>query len=136
MFDSHAHLISDDTGRYPPDPLSGEVRAGDLDDPMTAERLLREMDSQGVERAAVVQRSHVYGFDNSYVCDAAAAHADRLAAVCAIDGRSPDCGDQVRRWVGRGAAGVRMMEPFKGADAAWFAGETARPWPGWRCGPR
>jgi L-fuconolactonase len=127
IFDSHAHLISDDVARYPPDPMSGQLRAGDLDDPMTAERLLRQMDLCGVERAVCVQRSHVYGFDNSYVCDAAAAHPGRLSAVCSVDGRADDCGEQVRRWVDRGAVGVRMMEPFKGADASWFAGDVARP---------
>lgn len=126
ILDSHAHLISDDAARYPPDPLSGQLRDGDLDNPMTAERLLRQMDLCGVEKAACVQRAHVYGFDNSYVCDAAAAHPDRLAAVCSVDGLAEDCADQVRRWVERGAAGVRMMEPFRGADASWFAGERAR----------
>jgi predicted TIM-barrel fold metal-dependent hydrolase len=128
IFDCHAHLISGDTDRYPPAPLSGQLRAGDLDDPMTAERLLREMDAAGVARAVLVQRSHVYGFDNSYVCDAARAWPDRFAAVCSIDAAKPDAADRVRYWVGeRGAAGVRMMEPFKGADASWFASEACLP---------
>ncbi len=126
IFDSHAHLISDDVARYPPDPLSGRLRDGDLDDPMTAERLLRQMDLCGVEKAVCVQRSHVYGFDNRYVCDAAAAWPDRLTAVCSVDGRAADGAEQVRRWVEAGATGVRMMEPYKGADASWFAGEAAR----------
>jgi L-fuconolactonase len=128
LFDCHAHLIASDHDRYKPAPLSGSLRPGDLDDPMTAERLLREMDANGVERAAVVQRGHVYGFDNAYVCDAAQAYPDRLTAVCSIDGRERDCGEKVRHWVGeRGAGGVRMMEPFKGADPSWFAGPIARP---------
>jgi L-fuconolactonase len=127
MFDSHAHLISPDRERYPPDPLSGKLNPADFDDPVTAERLLAEMDKAGVARAAAVHRSHVYGFDNSLVCDAAQAYPDRLAAVCSINGLADDCGDKVRYWVGeRGAAGVRMMEPHRGADPSWFAGETAR----------
>jgi L-fuconolactonase len=128
MIDAHAHLISPDRDRYPPDPLSGQLNPADFDDPMTAERLLSEMDAAGVERAVLVQRGHVYGFDNSYVCDAAAAWPERFAAVCSVNGLDPACGEQVRHWTqDRGGAGVRMMEPFKGADPSWFAGETARP---------
>jgi L-fuconolactonase len=127
IFDSHAHLIADDNVRYPPAPLSGALRPGDLEDPMTAEKLVREMDVNGVEIAAAVQRGHIYGFDNNYVCDAAAMYPKRLLAVCSIDGRNTDCGSQVRHWVRRGAVGIRMMEPFKGADPSWFAGETAHP---------
>lgn len=128
IFDCHAHLIAADPQRYRPAPLSGQLNPDDLKDPMTAERLIGEMDANGVARAVAVQRGHVYGFDNSYVCDAAEAYPDRLIAVCSIDGRDPTCGERVRHWVReRGARGVRMMEPFRGADPSWFAGETARP---------
>jgi L-fuconolactonase len=127
IFDCHAHLISNDHGRYPPAPLSGQLRPDDLENPMTAERLLREMDATGVERAVVVQRSHVYGFDNSYVCDASAAYPDRLRAVVSINAVEPNAAAQVRHWVKeRGAVGIRMMEPFKGADTSWFASDQAR----------
>jgi L-fuconolactonase len=127
IFDSHAHLIADDHARYPPAPLSGQLRPDDLKDPMTAERLLREMDATRVERAVVVQRSHVYGFDNSYVCDAAAKYPERLSAVVSINAVEPTAAESVRHWVAeRGAVGVRMMEPFKGADTSWFASDAAR----------
>ena len=127
IFDSHAHLISDDIARYPPAPLSGQLRPGDLENPMTAERLLREMDANGVERAVLVQRGHVYGFDNSYVCDSAAKYSDRFVAVCSIDAVQPDAADKVRYWIEeRGGVGIRMMEPFKGADTSWFASPAAR----------
>jgi L-fuconolactonase len=127
MLDCHAHLIADDPVRYPPAPLSGQLRPDDLKDPMTAERLLREMDANGVERAIVVQRGHVYGFDNSYVCDASAKYPDRLSAVVSINAVEPTAADAVRYWVvERGAVGIRMMEPYKGADTSWFASDAAR----------
>ena len=126
IIDSHAHIIASDSIRYPPAPLSGALRAGDLDNPMTADRLVNEMDANGVDVAVAVQRGHVYGFDNRYVCDSAASYPGRLVAVCSIDGRDPACASQVRHWVReRGAAGIRMMEPFKGAEPSWFAGQTA-----------
>jgi predicted TIM-barrel fold metal-dependent hydrolase len=126
IFDCHAHIISDDIERYPIQPLSGTVRSGDLDDPVTAERLLRQLDAHGVERAVVVQRAHVYGFDNSYVVDAADAYPDRLRPLCMVDARAADAQAQVRHWVAeRGSIGIRLTEPFKGADTSWFASPQA-----------
>lgn len=125
-FDVHAHIVSDDLERYPPAPLSGTVRAGDLDAPITAERLLRLLDANDVERAVVVQRAHIYGYDNAYVVDAAERYPDRLRAVCAIDAQAADAGRQVRHWVGeRGAIGIRLTEPYRGADTSWFDSPAA-----------
>jgi predicted TIM-barrel fold metal-dependent hydrolase len=126
IVDCHAHIVSDDLERYPPAPLSGRVRAGDLDDPITAERLLELMDAAGVERAVLVQRAHVYGFDNAYVADAAERYPERLRAVCAIDAENPSSARQIRHWVTeRGAIGIRLTEPYRGADTSWFASEHA-----------
>lgn len=126
IFDSHAHIVSDDQQRYPPAPLSGSVREGDLDDPITAERLLRLLDTHGVERALAVQRAHIYGYDNSYVVDAAEKYPDRLQALCAIDANDRDAPARIRHWVGdRGAVGIRLTEPFKGADTSWLDSPAA-----------
>jgi len=94
---------------------------------MTAERLLTEMDRTGVQRAVLVQRGSIYGFDNRYVCDCAARYPARLAAVCAIDATVNDAGDAVRHWVGNhGAVGIRLMELVKGSDISWLSSPTAR----------
>lgn len=127
IFDSHAHLVSDDFSRYPPTPLSGKLDRP-LDNPMTAEKFLRAMDEQHVQRAVVVQRAHVYGYNNHYVCDAAERYPERFVAVCCIDAQAPDAAARARHWlIERGAVGLRLTEPFKGANLDWFAGEAARP---------
>lgn len=127
MIDTHAHLLTADTTAYPPSPPSGALNPGDLDDPMTVERLLCEMDACQVERAVLVQRGSIYGFDSSYVCDSAARYPDRLAAVCSIDATRADCAAAVRHWVqDRGAVGIRFMELVKGADISWLDGPEAR----------
>ncbi len=127
MIDSHAHLLSDDPMRYPPSPPSGELKPGELDDPMTIGRLLGEMDKAGVDKAVLVQRGSVYGFDNSYVCDSAEAYPDRLAAVCAINGEADDAAERVRYWVkDRGAVGIRFMELVRGADIGWLDSDNSR----------
>jgi predicted TIM-barrel fold metal-dependent hydrolase len=126
MIDSHAHLISDDQEKYPPSPLSGQLDDNAFDDPVTAERLLTLMDEQGVERALAVQRAHLYGFNNAYVCDAAQRYPQRLKSLCMINALDPHARKQVHHWVGeRGSVGIRMTEPKKGASPDWFASATA-----------
>jgi predicted TIM-barrel fold metal-dependent hydrolase len=121
LFDSHAHLIADDPMRYPIAPAGGAPGPLDLKEPMTAERLLREMDDNRVQRSVLVQRASVYGYDNRYVCESAARYPRRFSAVAAIDAASADAPDQVRYWVReQGAVGVRLMEPVRGADLSWL----------------
>ena len=127
MFDSHAHLITGDVEKYPPAPPSGVISPGQFDNPMTLERLLEEMDKNGVAKAVLVQRGSLYGFDNSYVCDSAERHPDRLGAVCAIDATADNAPDRVRHWVTeRGAVGIRLMELIKGSDITWLDSPKAR----------
>jgi L-fuconolactonase len=126
IFDSHAHLVADDFARYPPTPLSGTLDRK-LDDPMTAEKLLRLMDQECIERAVAVQRAHVYGYNNEYVCDAADQFPDRLVAVCCIDAAADNAAERAGHWLKqRGAAGLRITEPFKGSGTGWFASPGAR----------
>jgi L-fuconolactonase len=126
LFDTHAHIITDDVVGYPPSPISGRLREGVLDNPMTAERLLGEMDARGVTRAALVQRAHVYGYDNSYVINAAARYPDRFGAICVIDSIAPNAAARAAHWMDRGAVGIRLTEPAKGADGEWLMGSEAR----------
>jgi len=127
MIDTHAHLVTDDTRHYPPSPPSGALNPGDLDDPMTVERLLDEMDRNGVDKAVLVQRGSIYGFDSSYVCDSAWRYPERLAAVCSIDATAENGAERVRYWTqGRSAAGIRLMELVKGMDIGWLDSPLAR----------
>jgi predicted TIM-barrel fold metal-dependent hydrolase len=126
ILDSHAHLVSDDFTRYPPTPLSGTLDRP-LDDPMTAEKLLRLMDAEGIEHAVAVQRAHVYGYNNDYVCDAAERYPNRLVAVCCIDADAGSALERARHWLlQRGAAGLRLTEPAKGSGIGWFASPQAK----------
>lgn len=124
LFDSHAHLVSADFAKYPVSPLSGELDRK-LDDPVTAEVLLRLMDEQGVERACAVQRAHVYGYNNAYVIDSARQHADRLVAVCVIDAAADDSAATVARWADAGAVGMRLSEKAKGQGTGWLDSDNA-----------
>lgn len=108
-FDTHTHAISPDTAAYPPAPLGGTRSAWSQDRPVDIDGLLRALDEAGVERAALVHASTVYGFDNSYAADALAAHPDRLVGVCAVDFLSETAVDDLRGWIeDRGFSGVRI----------------------------
>jgi L-fuconolactonase len=124
LFDSHAHLVSDDFQKYPVSPLSGELDRK-LDDPVTAEVLLRMMDEQGVEKAVAVQRAHVYGYNNAYVVDSARRYPDRLVTVCVIDAAADDSPQTVSRWAEQGAVGMRLSEKTKGQGTGWLDSPNA-----------
>ena len=127
MIDSHAYILTDDQDRYPPSPPSGEIKPGELDDPMTIERLLADMEGAGVDKAVLVQRGSVYGFDNSYVCDSVMLAPEKLAAVCAINGEEDAAADRVRHWVGeRNAVGIRFMELVRDKGIGWLDSSSAR----------
>jgi L-fuconolactonase len=127
IVDCHAHPSAGDPDRYPPSPVGGSVPDGHLADPMTAERLLGEMDANGVARAILVQRGSIYGYDNSYVCDSAEARPDRFKPVCYIDAADPEVSARAAYWVlVRGAVGLRLMEPQRGADLSWMGTDPER----------
>jgi predicted TIM-barrel fold metal-dependent hydrolase len=86
--------------------------------------LTQYMEEYGVDRAVLIQPICA-GEDNSYIADAAAAQAERFAAVCAVDPRRPDATERLAFWVReRGCRGVRFR-PRKHDEEASFASETA-----------
>ena len=109
IVDIHPHIISDDETRYPPAPLFGTRSDWSQERPTTVETLIAAMDEAGVAKAAVVHSSTTYGFDNRYVVDGCAKHADRLVAVGSVDVLQPDAAERIREWVGRGLAGLRLF---------------------------
>jgi predicted TIM-barrel fold metal-dependent hydrolase len=126
MLDSHAHILSRDTIRFPPAQTTPESLELLNKNAFPAEELLAAMDATGVQRALLVQRGQIYGADNSLVCHAAMAHPDRLRAVCAINTRTPDCLDAARSWLDAGAVGLRLMGGPQEPGLEWLAGESAR----------
>lgn len=126
LIDSHAHLIAEDLVRYPQASSGGEGAGASRPTPFSVERLIEAMDLCGVERAVLVHRGSVYGYDNSYVCDSAARYPERFVAVGAVDGNDPKAAEHVRYWVEeRGMRGIRFMEPRKGMGLEWFDSDYA-----------
>lgn len=109
VIDLHTHIISPDTERYPVGPLGGTRSSWSTERPVNLDGLLRQLDEAGVEKAAVVQASTVYGFDNRYAADSFAGHDDRLIGVCSVDFRAATAIEDIKYWVwDRNFAGVRI----------------------------
>jgi predicted TIM-barrel fold metal-dependent hydrolase len=123
LFDAHAHIMAADAERYPP---SAEGR-GSATQPYAVEQLLADMDAAGVAQACAVQRYHYYYVDNSYVLDAARAHADRLSAVVMLDGLDERSSSQLRALAERQRLGGLRLATLRHTryDTAWLNGPAA-----------
>jgi predicted TIM-barrel fold metal-dependent hydrolase len=115
--DIHPHIIADDFARYPRDPLFGVQSDWSRDRPVTIEQLVAAMDEAGVDKAAIVQASTCYGYDNSYVTDSVAKYPRRFTAVGSVDVMQPDAPQKIREWKKRGVSGLRL---FTGGSTAAF----------------
>ena len=90
VVDIHPHIIATDRARYPLDPLFGVQSGWSKERPVEIDGLIAEMNEAGVDKAAVVQASTCFGFDNSYVTDSIAHHKGRLTGVGSINLIAPD----------------------------------------------
>jgi predicted TIM-barrel fold metal-dependent hydrolase len=109
VIDIHPHIISPDTVRYPVAPLRGQQSDWSRERPQSLEKLVAEMDAAGVSRAAIVQASTYYGFDNSYVADSIATDRKRFTGVCTINIFATDAISVLEGWLQRGFSGLRIF---------------------------
>jgi L-fuconolactonase len=129
IIDIHTHVISTDATRFPLAPLGGKQSDWSRERPTSAEMLLAAMDQAGVAKSAVVQASTAYGFDNSYLAQSVAAHADRFTGVFCIDLFAADAGAQFKRWAGAKLTGLRLFTTGSTSpgQADWLADERTYP---------
>jgi predicted TIM-barrel fold metal-dependent hydrolase len=104
VVDAQVHSWTHDESRHPWDntyAASGPVAAANIkrqrELEMPAERLLREMTAVGVGAAIIVTPS-IYGYDNGYPLEIAAANPGRFGVVGRVDPLAADLDEQVRRW--------------------------------------
>ena len=135
FIDIHPHIISDDPANYPRNPLFGVQSDWSKDRPVTIDGLVAAMDQAGVDKAAIVQSSTCYGYDNSYLVDSIKRYPGRFTAVGSVDVLQPDAPERVREWVERGVNGLRL---FTGGSTHAFDPSTlddSRSFPTWElCG--
>jgi predicted TIM-barrel fold metal-dependent hydrolase len=136
IYDSHAHLISDDLVKYPrnylpidpgsPFPAGTIGHPGGMHGPNpinekpTAEQLHRWMAEENVVGIAAVQKGMVYRFDNSYIVDAASLFPDQMRAVIIIDPQDPATVQTIRDLAPRGVIGIRFFGVGIKDKIAWL----------------
>lgn len=127
IFDTHAHVMSADMERYPHSMLRGGTRPPVPPMTFPVERLVQAMDAAGVDRACLVQRATLYGYDNSYALDSVAAYPDRFRSVAVLDAQDPAAPAILARLVrDHGLAGLRIVAPrLDEHDVDWVASEQA-----------
>ncbi len=133
FLDTHPHVITTDTTRYPRDPLGGTQSGWSRDRPVTIDQMVAAMDQAGIAKSAIVQASTCYGYDNSYVADAVAAHPDRFTGVFSVDVLAADAPAKMRYWVGRKLSGMRLFTTGSTmpSQATWM--DDPRTFPAWEC---
>jgi predicted TIM-barrel fold metal-dependent hydrolase len=129
LIDIHPHVVSTDTTRFPLSPIGEHQSDWSQQRPVTYEGMIQAMDQAGVAKAAVVQASSVYAFDNSYVAAAVAAHPKRFTGVFSVDVLAPDAVDKMKHWIGRGFSGMRLFTTGSTmpGQATWFADPSTHP---------
>ena len=113
IIDIHAHIISRDTAKYPPQIIPGRESEWAKERRNPVEELLTEMDAAGVAKAAMVQVSTFYGINNTYLADSIAKAPKRLTGVCSLDVLAPGTLNILDGLIGRGITGLRI---FTGAN--------------------
>ena len=107
--DIHPHVIANDEQHYPLSPLGGHQSDWSRTRPVTTAQMVAAMDEAGVDKSALVQASTCYGYDNSYVADAVAAHPERFTGVFSVDVLAVDAPEKMRYWRGKGLTGLRLF---------------------------
>ena len=127
LFDTHAHLIADDPVAYPPSPMRGTTAVTKMTYTATAEWLIGQMDALGVAQACIVQRGHVYGYDNSYIIDSGKRFPDRFVPIVILDAQNPATPAILTRMVREdGVRGVRFAQTlFEDYSTGWMNSPTA-----------
>jgi predicted TIM-barrel fold metal-dependent hydrolase len=125
IIDSHCHILSEDTKTYPRSPLGGKQSVWASKRPVTAGQLLERMDTNGIDKAVLVQATTAYGYDNSYVLDSARTHPDRFTAVGTFDPLGDDAGKRLREAADAGLSGLRLFTTGStvSEQGMWFADE-------------
>ena len=133
VIDIHSHVIAADTTRYPFTPLGEQQSDWSRERPVSVEKMIADMDEAGVAKAVLVQASTCYGYDNSYVADAVAAHPARFTGVFAVDVTQPDAANRIRQWMRKRAGGLRVFIAGQTAAAKDVRLDDPRSFPAWEC---
>jgi L-fuconolactonase len=127
LFDTHAHVLSADAQRYPYSTLRGGAKPPVSPVVFTVEDLVRELDAGGVQHACIVQRATLYGYDNRYALDSAAAFPGRFVPIIVLDAEDPGSPGVLSSLArSHRLGGLRIVAPqLDEHDTSWLDSEQA-----------
>jgi predicted TIM-barrel fold metal-dependent hydrolase len=149
LYDSHAHLVSDDPARYPHRPFrldppkdglpairppfgpgtvgipGGMHGPNPINEKPTAEQMHKWMAEENVVGIAAVQKGMIYGTDNSYIVDAANLFPAEMSAVIIVDPQAPDTPQTMRDLSKRGVVSIRFFPVNVKDKVAWLSSAAA-----------
>jgi L-fuconolactonase len=117
IIDTHVHVVSEDTGRYPRQINASATHPWWSGGHSDTAALLANMDAQGVATALAVQAVGVYAYDNAYLLDEVASESGRVAGVVAVDVDADRPAEAIARMSSvAGVAGVRLFAVSPGSS--------------------
>lgn len=117
IIDTHVHVVSDDTARYPRQINASATHPWWAGVPCDMPALLRTMDAHGVAAALAVQAVGVYAYDNAYLLDEVASGSRPIAGVAAVDMDADGAAEEITRLSSvAGVAGVRLFAVAPGSS--------------------
>lgn len=127
LFDTHAHVLSADLSRYPYSTLRGGAKPPVSPVVFTVQDLVRDLDAGGVGHACIVQRATLYGYDNRYALDSAAAYPQRFVPIVVLDAQdtaSPAVLHELA--ASHRLGGLRIVAPqLTETDTSWLNSDEA-----------
>jgi L-fuconolactonase len=133
IVDTHPHVMVKPSERYPFAPVGGQQSGWSRDVELDGDSFAEMMRVAGVGKAALVQTSTVYGFDNRFLADTVAARPETFAGVCSIDALAGDAAERLSYWITeRGLSGVRLFSAAA-AMGVLFEVDDPRLDGFWRC---
>ena len=132
VIDTHPHVVSPDTVRYPITPLGEKRSDWSHERSISTEELIAAMDEAGIAQAALVHSSTTYGFNCDYVADTVVAYPERFTGVFSINVLADDAVDKMREWNAKGLTGMRMYVKGTTVKAA-FALDDPQIFPCYEC---
>ncbi len=131
MIDSHVHPLAVDEKKYPINPLGGQRSDWSVGVTMSGEDLLGYFTPAGVTAGVLVQAGTVYGYDNRFCVETAAAHPGRFVSVITIDPVADGAVETLESWAQQGAKGLRLMvQASTTGEADWL--EDPKTFPVWQ----
>ena len=118
--DAHSHIWTRDIENYP---LKKGQTLKDLDPPsFTTEELIATSSKEGVSRVVLIAHNVFYGYDNSYMIDAAKQHPGKFRIVGMIDETRPRPAQAMRELLKQEVTGFRITPRMRGREV-WLKSE-------------